>query len=303
MRSKRHPLTAPEPGVYRGIPSEQYHQFDAVSASTLKQAGLNRFERCWSKVRFYLDEKLDLPTYAMYFGSAVHAALLESDTSAIVEVEKFKNPDTGRDNKIGPVTPPKTLIACQNAHPGQMIVGLGDLERIETMVAKAECHPRVGELLDLQSERELTLIWDDDLTGLRCKGRLDWWIPPGKEYRGILVDYKTTAAVTQRRFEGVVMDMGYYVSLSLYRRGIVALGLDSDPAIRIVSQEANAPHDVRLWFMDEWLEKIGDRQVTELLEGYAGCAESGHWPGFRTEDECIVAPLWMMEQFREITEQ
>ena len=303
MPSKRHPLTPPEPGVYRDIPSHQYHQYDAINASTLKQAGLNRMERCWSKVRWYLDEKLDLPTYPMYFGSAIHAAMLEGDTSKIVEVEKFKNPDTNRDNKIGPSCPPKTLLACQNEYDGAMIVADGDLEKISEMVAKAKAHPRVGELLDLNSERELTLIWDDDLTGLRCKARLDWWIHPGKEHRGILVDYKSTAAVSRRRFESVCLDMGYYISQRLYRQGIITLGLDDDPAIRFVSQETAAPHDVRIWYMEEWLEKIGDRQVAELLTGYAKCMESGEWPGFPTSDECLVAPLWLMEQFREITEQ
>lgn len=300
MPTPRQPIECPKPGVHRDIPMDIYHKIDAVSASVIKKADLDPQDRCWADVKAYMDGDAELPSYAMYFGRAAHAALLEDDTESLLEVAEFTNPQTKRKNKLGDSCKAPTLLACQAEYPDEYIVAEGDIEKIEVMVAKVRSHPTIGDLLDLPSERELTLIWEDHATGLMCKARLDWWIPPGKDHHGIDINYKTTADVRRRKFESDSLKFGYFISNRFYRRGIIALGLDDNPTSRTIAQAKSGSHQCRIWFDHYQLEECADIIIEQLLAGYGKCFLSGEWPGYSTDNLCNTAPLWLISKFPQL---
>ena len=60
-----------KPGIYEGIPFDDYLKIDAVSNSLL-----NEFRSCPARAKYYMDNG-SVSTEAMNMGSALHTAVLE----------------------------------------------------------------------------------------------------------------------------------------------------------------------------------------------------------------------------------
>lgn len=300
---KRQPSPCPPPGVYEGVDSDTYHAWDAVNASMLKQAGLDRGTRSWAKVHHYLTGPLELSGGHMYLGRAWHAALLEPEDYAAraVVLDSVVRPSTGKENKLSESAAPEVWAAAQNQCPGCYVLSDDMAATVRGMTDTARRHERVKTLLGLESRRELSLVWDDEETGLRCKCRLDWWIDGGAE-RGTVVDLKSTRDARPWSFNRDVERLGYFFSLAFYGEGVRRHLSSIAPNFVLIAQEKEAPFDLRIYELHSLYIELGRVLFRDMLHQFARCYIAGAWTGYPSETLDLVPSPHLLAGYPEITQ-
>ena len=84
-----------------------------------------------------------------------------------------------------------------------------------------------------QSETEVSHIWKDELTGLKCKAKFDLVVSDKN-----LIDFKTTSALTREQFEQQLQQFDYDRQTAFYLDGFngtsfMVFGIQKFPPFRI----------------------------------------------------------------------
>jgi exodeoxyribonuclease VIII len=247
-------------------PRESYDEYAAIRA--VNWGTLKELAKSPKHYRHRLaTPRTDNP--AMAFGRAVHSAVLEPDRFP-VEFTVYTNGDR-RGNEW------KEFAA---ANADKTILKTAEYEKALAVRDAVRGHKRARQLLR-RGKAEQSIVWIDPQTRIRCKARLDFVGPLG------MFDLKTTGDIDQRIFGGVVARMNYVGQLAFYSNGLRALGIDRP--VYIIAVEAEAPHDVAVFPVDEDTLDMGRDQVYELLHLLAGCRKRRSWPGQCPRE----APLWL----------
>lgn len=257
----------PAPGIYRGIPSEEYFSWDAVSNSRL-----SLMRRSPKHYQCGYGE----PTEAMKLGSLVHCGVLEPLAIAkryVFMPDYAKHPDnvtrSGSRSFKATTWSDQMELAFRNLHHDKEIISEPDYERMVGMVS-ALCENEVARDLFRGGEAEVSFVWVDSKTGLLCKCRVDW-LRPGK-----FVDYKTSQNAV--KFDKAIAEYGYHRQMAFYRRGLAANGIDAEPWL--VCQDKSAPFGCRAAPLSQDALEIGAQETDELLQRVLECQQSGVWPGY-----------------------
>lgn len=246
----------------------EYQKIDAVNYSTLK-AGRTSAR--------HLKHRMEHPqadSTRMALGRAAHTAVFEPERF-LLEYAIFEG-----DRRQG-----KAWDECCAANRGRTILKADEYQQALDIAASVREHPVAGVLLAPPGEAEKVITWEDEATGLACKGRLDWYRP------GLLCDLKTTADVGPLRFSATVARMGYHGQMAFYRAGLIANGLDAPPP-RLIAVEATAPYDVAVYVLDDDSLYAGEVECEELLRMVAAGRFSGKWPGQAPEELPLQLPAW-----------
>ena len=266
-----------EPGVYYDVPFEEYCEWPYVNNSSLTP-----LDRSPAHYKHALDNPRE-STKAQQAGSWVHRGVLEP-----LEIVKrcVVMPDLTKDILTKAGTPAKTpkntdayrqrVEAFEAMHVGQEVVPQSTLDEI---VGVAEKLRKNGDVTKLAAGArfEVSFVWDDPHTKLRCKGRADMWNPD----RNILVDLKTSRDAAD--FPKAIADYAYHRQLAFYQQG---LWLASDnhavpPVPWIIAVEINPPYENRCARMSERSLVLGRLQFRNALDELERCRSSGVWPGYR----------------------
>ena len=159
--------------------NEQYHADPAISASHLHAVAASPYHY-WS--RFLAPGRPpSVQTAAMKLGSLTHCAVLEPD-----ELSSRYGICLPRNTKAGKEMEGEMIAA------GIEAVTASEMEQAMAMAGSVRSHQAAAALLrDGKAEQS---FWWDDLTGLRCKCRPDW-------YTGTtIVDLKTTTDASPKGF-------------------------------------------------------------------------------------------------------
>ncbi len=252
-----------------------YAKIDAVNWSTLKemQKSPKHYQHRLATTRE------DTP--AMALGRAVHTAVFEPDRF-LMEYALFKGP-----RRAG-----KDWDAFKDAHDGQTILKIDDYKRCLAIRDAVRGH-RVAASYLADGLAEQTITWTDKETGLKCKGRYDWYSrskgAPGS--RGTLVDLKTTRDVSAYRFAAQVARLGYHAQLAFYADGLSEQA-GHDVRVVIIAVESEEPYDVAVYHLDVDVLYAGREEYRDLLAKVRGCRELGAWPGRFTEEQSLELPAW-----------
>lgn len=183
-------------------------------------------------------------------GTGLHAALERRD----LVIPEFARAKTD-----------KEALAEFEAAAGCEFKSADERRDLICMRASVLSHPMARELLDACPQREQTVLWEDDATGLKCKCRRDYASDK------LLVDVKTTREIDD--FEREMGKWGYHRKLAHYEASYA----DVQPIILIIAVENREPWRCRVREVTEpWLE-VGRRQRREALADLAACAASGEW--------------------------
>jgi exodeoxyribonuclease VIII len=259
---------------------EEYLRWDGAHVSRLKRLR----ETCPAKVRYEIDNPPD-DTPATRLGTAVHTAVLEP--------EKFlglylRGPD-GPWNK-NPWKAERDLMADKNPHATVLKAEEFDL----CMRAREHVLDNTrGRALLRKARTELSLRWEDPVTGGICCARLDIASP-----LGVVADLKKTrdASPGPRGFRKAIYDYGYDLQAAHYLAGAKALGLDVEFGFAFVCIEAEPPNCVAIYELSEdFLDKAYAR-LRPLLELYHQCEASGEWPGYSDGIVTLEPAAWDMPQ-------
>lgn len=280
-----------EPGIYEGLSSAAYHLLPHCSNSRLSL--LKR-----SPAHLLADLTTARPTSdAMRLGTAIHSAVLEPADFAVRftvagQCEATKKGDGERCRNGG------THRAGGEWRCGQHKAA-GDWDRVEVLSAAdfAVCagvsetvrrHPRIGKLLDGAGRNELTVVWDDNETGVRCKARIDRLV---ESFGGVLLDLKSSLDARLDAFERKAFELGYFRQAPFYQDALAAHGIPASHLV-FVAVEKEPPFAVAGYRLSEIAADAGRDELRALLARYAECVSRNDWPAYDTDIRELSLPAW-----------
>ena len=263
--------TTPTPtpaGIYRLIPSAEYHALNLPSASYLK--ALNR---CPAAAKTGLP-----PSPALDFGTAFHAIMdgTFEETCAVA-------PEGDKRTKEGKAA----WEQFQAANAGKVVVSASDMAKLYAMRRAVENHPEAGRIVSASGESELTVIWVEPTSGLLCKSRMDWVLP------GVIVDFKTCCSAESGKFLKSVVDFGYAVQAAFYMDAMASVGVAVED-FQFVAVEKDAPHRVEVYSLSQEFLAWGRSEYRRLLQVELSCREANHWPAYKASGVVELGlPAWL----------
>lgn len=293
----------------------EYLSWDYASASRL-----SRLARSPAHLRAYLDEP-SKDTAALKAGRAIHAAVLEPHlfetayrAASQCVATTSKGAQCSRDGSW-PVRGGAGSVCTQHAAsfevaPDVLTISLADHATcvgIRTAIAN---HPTASGFFRLTGESELSVVWDDPETGVRCKGRWDRYVPELLD--GTIMDVKTTRDARPHPFTREIVKYGYARQAALYLMGAKALGLPCE-GYALLGVEKEPPFGLALYRITEAtfgvIPEPGDvafhmvRHVQALLRRYDACTTSGEYPGYPPEVTDVTLPSWAWSDLDRTTNQ
>lgn len=264
-------------GLVRGLAPEDYFAIPAVSNSALN--ALKRSPaHCWALT---LDPQRppQEPSAAMVAGTLCHTAMLEPDTLIWRYAVK---PD-------GMTFATKEGKAWRDSHEAFQIVSADDMQTAKAQRAALLAVPELAHALS-SGDAEVSFLWTDARTGLPCKGRADWihTLPDG---RVIVLDIKTTTDADPAEFGRSAWKYGYHRQAAHYTAGLSACGLVVAAFLFAVVTNGR-PFIAVPYMLDDDATRRGAEQVTELLDLYAECQRTNHWPAFGDGVQVLSLPAW-----------
>ena len=264
-----------EPGFYN-LTFEEYLALDAVNAGRLSD-----FRRSPAACRLRLDEPIE-PTRAMVLGTAVHAALLESEHFA----ERFAFYEFDGRTKEG------KKERAEIAESGKVAMAFEDYKAALAMGHSLYTHPRIRALLDAATWKECSVVWTDPQSGRLCKGRPDLVGP------GWIADLKTTSEL-DRFSPWQVTDLGYYRQAAWYAWGAERLGRVVEHFFFAVVQN-DPPFESALYRVADDSLAAGRREMSRLLAMYLESEKLEAWPRHVTELMTAEASAARLREIEEL---
>jgi hypothetical protein len=281
----------PEPGIYPDVEAHYYHRWEAASNSAL-----SHLLRSPAHLRAALDHPKP-PTEEQALGTAAHTLILESDSfrdlytvaeqcAAVTgKGEPCSNP--GRVQIGGAWYCGTHLKGKEGATDTRTVLAPDAWEKVNRMAEAVLSHPAASVLLALAGDTEVSLVWDDPATGVRCKGRPDRLC--GSER--LVVDLKTTTDAGREEFTRSIFKWGYHRQAAHYIDGLAAHEVAITDYV-IIAMEKTEPFGVAVYRLKDDAVEAGRAQLRALLSTYRWCAERGEWPGYPTEIQDITLPRW-----------
>lgn len=261
----------PGPGFYRGVPPEEYHRWRAASNSSL-----THLMRSPAHMAAYRQDYKETP--AMVLGRAIHAAVLEPEQ---FDTDHIKIPsDLNRRTNEG-----KELYA--ELSDQYEVLTAEDYDRcirIREAVHASECS---RNLIVGTGDVELSLIWIDKATGVKCKARWDRHSPDIAG--GAIVDLKTTKDASIREFEKTIFYYGYHRQAAMYLMCAKALDLPVRH-YSIIAVEKEPPYGVQPYRITEGTVEAGEDLIRALLKKYDKCMKAKEFPGYPDKVRDITVP-------------
>lgn len=271
------PIETPAPGIYNDIPFEEYLAWDAVSNSSLMRA-----ER--SMHHFRHGRGWDEATPAMRLGSLIHCGKLEP--LRIVEryvvmppFEKtVRRPDGGEyTNPRGSAAYKAEVADFERQNAGRNIVLQAEYDRLLGAVTALHNNDAARRALEGDGPTEVSMVWIDPDTGVRCKARIDKL----NLSLGLIADLKSTDDASA--FEWHMKKRRYHRQAAMYQDG-AAVVLGTKLPFWFVVVETTDPYMVRAAPVSGTALLQGRLNYKSLLQQIAECQQSGAWPGYANPD-------------------
>lgn len=207
---------------------------------------------------------------ALQFGIAAHKYILERDTfsDAVAVI-----PEVNRRTKEGKAVWQAFMDDCEMLD--KVPITSEEFSQIVDMENAVRHHTLADQLLKGKHEQEF--YWTDDLTGEKCKCKVDCLTEfEGKPY---IVDYKTADSCEDGSFERAARKYGYQFQSGMYCEGLFQNTLE-EHGFAFVAQEKAAPYAVRVYICDpEWIRRGYDK-FRELIGTYHDCKRTENWYGY-----------------------
>lgn len=275
------------PGIFEDVPANEYHRTILGEANN---GGLKIIdERTPAHYKAWVEDRNQPKTPAEEFKEQQHFRVGRIVHSAILEPDKFDSdyilmPD------FGPMQSSKNREArdqwLASLPPGTSIVKQEEKDLAMAM-REAVLRHKTARLVIEGGKPEVTLRWQDERTGLRCKARADWW----NEEMGFAMDLKSTADASPMEFGRSAAKYGYHRQHCHYADGFRQLGSPIRHYL-LLAVEKDAPHCVGLYHLDAAAEERGFQLLHRSMDKMAMCLKAGIWPAYSDNIEPMTLPGW-----------
>lgn len=197
--------------------------------------------------------------------------------------------------------------AADRAGDGKTIVKADEYTDASGMAEQVRKHPKLGPLL-AGAQVEVSVVWMDAKTGLKCKARFDLY----KE--GVICDLKSSSSpawaaneLTNPFFHNAYR-YGYHIQVAHYMEGLKALAMtERVPWVVLAAVEGYSPYLLMAYDIFDDPQALSYDFLTlgrlrryMLMVEYKRCLESGEWPGYKTEHEDMMLPYRGVEELKEL---
>jgi hypothetical protein len=238
---------------------DPYAAIDAVNFSTLKAMAVSPLHY------LYASQHPRADTDTMRCGRLNHAVVFSFDDAW---------PQWEGGNRAG-----KDWAAFKATHGGDYVWKLSELDNATALSVAIREHLHASPLLT-HGEPEKAFVWEDPITGIRCKGRADL------DTGDTIVELKTVEDITRRGIEHAIAGYKYHAQAAMY-----VDGLQRDRFVWIFA-EKNPPHDVVVVPASMLVLSEGRALYQSWLRRLAECRASNVWPGTAPEPLDIELLPW-----------
>lgn len=272
-------------------PAELYYKRILGEVS---KSGLDQFSRSPAHYKAWCDGIENEPTEAMIFGTAFHTYVLERgiffDKYTIAPNDLPRRPTSAQINAKKPSDETVALIEFWREfdykNGGRILLQKEDHDRILAMSDSIMRHP-IAKNLIMGGEREVTLRWTDDKTGLECKARCDYWLDSLK----VAFDLKTTVDASPKSFSRSIFSYRYHVQDAFYRRGFSACGSPIEHFL-FAPIEKDAPYLATVCHCDDAAVERAEQLVEVEMARLAECVKTNTWGGYGDEIVSMALPAY-----------
>lgn len=256
------------PGIYDNIPFNDYKAIDAINNSRL-----TRLNKCPAAA---LVEDVDTP--ALLLGRAAHTLVLEGDSK--FNAEFAVAPECDKRTKEGKAiwSEFQDMLFDSNIS----VIDSNTFSKVKGIRDAVFTHPFAKKILS-EGKAESTIIWEDEESGLKCKGRIDW-MPTGNN--GVLVDLKTTRDASSEKFTRSCIDYGYAKQAGMYIDGMMKATGEILDSFIFIAVETEPPYHTEVHVMDMRFIEWGYLEYRRLLYLEAKCRKEGYYPHY-TESSAL----------------
>lgn len=273
-----------EPGIVLGMSNADYHSLPSVSSSKLKT--ILRSPAHYHAA-YLAGAPRKEPTASMVLGSLTHTLFLEPENFGS---EYIIAPDCDRRTKEGKAV----YAAFQDAADGLTIITAEQLATAQAM-ASALCGHIIHEAMT-SGHAEASIFWADEQTGLACRIRPDYHIPPCETWpSGLIIDVKTTDDARPEAFARTCVTYGYDLSAAMYCDGFQRCHGTTElepPLFLLLVVERDAPHAVACYECSPEMLDKGHAKYRTAMNLLAESTDSGNWPGYNDGIQLLNLPKW-----------
>lgn len=264
-------------GLVHGMPFEDYHRVDALSASGMRHL---------ARSPWHFKNRVDItPTRPMLNGTLAHCAILEpealADRYVVVPEDAPKRPTeaqwAAKKSNESSQAAKEWWTAWGEEIAGRTVVEAKDFAVTQQQLAAVAACSELNAML-AKGVSEVSIFWVDEQTGVYCKARVDW-LHTITEKRVQPMDLKSTVDESPGGFGRTVARMRHELQQAHYENGLLAVGFDVLPFVFGVVTSAPpvlaVPYVLPLDFADQ-----GRDEVRELYALYARCIAANNWPSY-----------------------
>lgn len=267
----------PGKGIIYNLPESDYHGTKAL----VSKSALDVVNQSLLHYRYGLDSPREEETDAMRIGSAFHIATLEPD---LTDEKIIVLPD------FGPMQSSKNRALrekyIEDECNGRIVLKQHELDLVIAMRDSVHRHPAARALLR-RGKPEVTAMWTDPETGLRCKSRADWLVA----LDGVFVDLKSALSAAPRPFARAAADQRYHVQDAFYSRAFEENDIHITNFVFVVC-EKEPPYAVACYQLDETARLKGEELYMKELRTLATAIETDTWPGYGDNVMDLRLPGW-----------
>lgn len=269
-----------EAGFFYDVPEAEYHKRTLGEANNgglkiLRDRSPAHY-KAWAEG---LADKKD--SKALKMGRIVHCAILEYDrfTREYLLMPNFGAMQSSKNRA-------ERDAWLKDQAPGAIIV---DVEQLSTAKAMRESilRHKTARLIIENGKPEVTMRWIDQRTGLRCRARIDWYVPS----MGFAMDLKSTLDAGPREFARSIAKFEYHVQHCFYASGTKDLGAPIENYL-ILAAEKEAPNAVGVYHIDAAAEERGFEILDKTMAKLAECVRTNTYPAYSDDIETITLPGW-----------
>lgn len=246
-----------------------YNQIEGINYSLLKE-----YHKSPRHFRYAMDNRRQA-TESQMLGTLVHSMVLEPHTVAddftIINPSQRPNPD--RDFRESENKRWKQELLEDASINNKSIVDLEIYDQAKAMADSVLSNPVIKSLLE-KATIEKGIMWTDPLTGLKCKGRPDAFVPE----KDLIIDLKTTISAHPQDFQRSVWNYRYHEQAAFYSMGLKALhGADKFGRFLFIAVENKAPYCSASYFLSPNALDTGWMTCQSLLNLHKECLDSNDW--------------------------
>ncbi len=276
-------IEAPEPGIYNDIDFDEYRTWNACNNSSF--GALRKSPAHYWHEQNSTEEREE--TDAFRFGTFVHAGQLEPVTIAqhyIVRPDltggilrddgtPYKNVRASKEYK-------ERVVAFEAMHTDKQIVSQDEFNALMGIIESiADNNLACAWLRDNKGQAEVSIVWDDPETGIRCKARIDRVVAS----LSVLADIKTTIDANPFEFRRTLYKRGYARAAAFYTDGWEIL-TGNRFEFGIVAVEKTGIFGCCAATIGPESIKAGRREYQKALRAIAAGRETGHWPAYENPE-------------------